>query len=228
MAIEEGPMRASAGDIYESIFADAVRRRAEAEAAGEEGCSQAKGEARAELRRAIARAVRELRTAMEKDGNPAVTMAHARNLDDIDPAALAGAYALAERNCIFWPGPGEIRELAGCSEHQEAQEALDWVFGYLEAHGISGRRQSGAVTITVDNTGRRNLAVAAPAREAPAIPPRIQRALGALGNGSVKHGLLYVSQHPRLKGWEEPGGDPAGRAERIERQWTRCYRQALR
>jgi len=87
---------------------------------------------------------------------------------------------------------------------------------------------SGAVTFTMDSTGRRTLAAAAPGREAPPMPPRIQETLSALGNGSAKHGLLCISQHPRLKGWEEGTGDPAGRAERIERQWTRCYRLARR
>lgn len=221
-------MRANASDVYRSIFADAVRQHAQAEDPDESPSGPAQAEARAELRRAIARAVRELRTAMEKDGNPAVTLAHVRNLDDLDPVALADAYARAERNCVHWPAPGEIRELAGRSESQEAQEALNWVLGYLAAHGTSGRRQSGAVVFTVDGTGRRTLAAAAPTREAPAMPPRIERALSGLGNGSAKHGLLYMSQHPRLKGWEEGGDDPARRAERIERQWTRCYRQALR
>ena len=221
-------MRATAADVYRNIFAEAVRLRAQAEAAGESALGGGEAEVRAELRRAIARAVRELRTAMEKDGNPAVTLAHVRNLEDGDPEALALAYAQAERNCVYWPTPGEIRELAGCSEGQEAQDSLNWVLGYLEAHGVSGRRQSGAVTFTMDSTGRRTLAAAAPGREAPPMPPRIQETLSALGNGSAKHGLLCISQHPRLKGWEEGTGDPAGRAERIERQWTRCYRLARR
>ena len=73
-----------------------------------------------DLRRAIARAVRQLREAMEKEDNCAVTAAHVRNLKEIDPEALARAYALAEKTCTYWPTPGQIRELAGWSE--ESQE----------------------------------------------------------------------------------------------------------
>jgi hypothetical protein len=80
-------------DVYQQIFA---------------GVSS-----RSDLAHAIARAVRQLREAMEKEDNCAVTAAHVRNLKEIDPAALATAYALAEKTCTFWPTPGQMRELAG-------------------------------------------------------------------------------------------------------------------
>jgi hypothetical protein len=48
-----------------------------------------------DLRQAIARAVRQLREALEREDNCAVTAAHIRNLTDIDPEALALAYTLA-------------------------------------------------------------------------------------------------------------------------------------
>jgi len=82
----------SSAEVYEQIFAGIRNSR--------------------DLAQAIARAVRELREAMEKEDNSAVTAAHVRNLREIDPQALATAYALAEKTCIHWPSPGEIRELA--------------------------------------------------------------------------------------------------------------------
>ena len=193
-----------------------------------------------ELRGAIAQAVRELRAAMEKDDNSAVTMAHIRNLDDVDPGSLARAYALAERSCIYWPAPGQIRELAGHSEGDEAQSALEWTLGYLEAHGIEGRAKGGAVAFGEDGAGRRVMLAVEPLVEAPEIPVRIRKTLAALGSGQARRGLFYLSQHPLVKaetnggpahgGWDEaPGGEsPTKTAERIERQWARCYRQALR
>lgn len=215
-------MRPNGSEIYRRIFERADQERSKPGADGT-------GSPREELRRAIAMAVRELRTAMEKDGNPAVTMAHMRNLDDVAPMALARAYAMAERNCVYWPSPGEIREFAGASENQEASAALDWMLEYLDTYGTGGRRHGPAVTFAVDATGRREMVVAKPAPEAPAIPQAIERTLALLGNGSAKHGLKQMSQHPRLRGWEEVNGDPPGRAaERIERQWARCYRQAMR
>ena len=121
-----------------------------------------------DLRRAIARAVRQLREAMEKEDNCAVTAAHVRNLTDIDPEALAQAYALAEKTCTYWPSPGQIRELAGWSEESKGAAALEWVFRYLEKHGCEGRAQGGGVRFGEDETGRRVLLeteaiVAAPA-----------------------------------------------------------------
>ena len=186
-----------------------------------------------ELRFAIALAVRELRRAMEKDDNPAVTVAHIRNLDDIDPASLARAYALAEKSCIYWPAPGQIRELAGWSHADDAAAALEWVLTYIAAHGADGRPKGGAVLFGDDGAGRRVVLDTEPIVEAPQTPAQIERTLAALGNGSLKNGLLYVSQHPRVKGWDrawdEGGGDaPTKTAERIERQWMRCYRQTLR
>ena len=59
-----------------------------------------------DLRHAIARAVRTLREAMEKEDNWAVTAAHVRNLADIDAEALATGFALAEKTCTYWPTPG--------------------------------------------------------------------------------------------------------------------------
>ena len=93
-----------------------------------------------DLPHAIARAVRVLREAMEKEDNCAVTAAHVRNLKEIDPMALAKAYALAEKTCTYWPTPGQIRELAGWSEETRSRAGLQWVFGYLEKHGVEGRR----------------------------------------------------------------------------------------
>ena len=84
-----------------------------------------------DLRQAIARAVRQLREAMEKEDNRAVTAEHVRNLMEIDPEALAKAYALAEETCTYWPTPGQIRELAGWSEETRSRAGLQWVFNYL-------------------------------------------------------------------------------------------------
>ena len=103
-------------DVYERIFAEARNV--------------------SDLRRAIARAVRQLREAMEKEDNCAVTAAHLRNLTDIAPEALARAYTLAEKTCTYWPSPGQIRELAGWSEEMQGGAALGWVFRYLEKHGV--------------------------------------------------------------------------------------------
>jgi hypothetical protein len=198
----------SHGDgVYEQIFAGA--------------------ESLEDVRRAIARAVRELRQAMEKEDNPAVMMAHMRSLNDIHPEDLARAYKLAERNCVFWPSPGQIREFAGSAEMRESSETWEWVLRYLEEHGADGRPRGGAVTFGNDRDGRRVALGAAPVTEAPQLPRRIAEALRALGGGSIKHGLLAIAQHPRIKGWDEPSSEPATKtAERIERQWMRFYRQA--
>jgi hypothetical protein len=180
----------------------------------------------ADLRRAIARAVRVLRAAMEKEDNSAVTTAHVRNLEEIDPAALASAYASAEKRCTFWPSPGEIRALAGWSEETRARHALSWVFRYLEAHGVEGRSSGGGVRFGEDASGRRVMLETAPAVPAPALPPVIEGTLTLLSCGSVRDGLRYLSQHPVIRGWDAFSGDGALRtAERIEQQWIRCYEQ---
>jgi hypothetical protein len=193
----------SSADVYEQIFAG-VRSRSE-------------------LAQAIARAVRQLREAMEKEDNCAVTAAHVRNLREIDPAALASAYALAEQTCTYWPTPGQIRELAGWSEETRSRGALQWVFQYLEKHGVEGRARGGGVRFGEDETGRRVLLESEAVIPAPEIPADIEATLAALGSGSAKQGLQYVSQHPVAKGWENFHGDAASRAaERIEAQWIRC------
>jgi hypothetical protein len=176
-----------------------------------------------DVRQAIARAVRTLREALEKEDNRAVTAAHVRNLADIDPQALATAFALAERTCTYWPTPGQIRELAGWSEESRSREALQWVFTYLANHGVDGRPRGGGVRFGEDETGRRVLLGSEVLVKAPEIPEDIHATLAALGSGAVKQGLLYVSQHPVVKGWENFNGDAASRtAERIEAQWIRC------
>jgi hypothetical protein len=176
-----------------------------------------------ELAQAIARAVRQLREAMEKEDNCAVTEAHVRNLREIDPAALASAYALAEESCTYWPTPGQIRELAGWSEEAKSRSALQWVFQYLAMHGPEGRARGGGVRFGEDETGRRVLLEPEAVIPAPEIPAGIEATLTALGSGSAKQGLRYVSQHPVAKGWENFHGDAASRtAERIETQWIRC------
>ena len=178
---------------------------------------------------AIARAVRQLREAMEKEDNCAVTAAHVRNLADIDPAALAVAYAMAEKTCTYWPSPGQIRELAGWSEESRGGAALEWVFRYLEKHGCEGRAQGGGVRFGEDESGRRVLLEREAIVAAPALPAEIEAALALLGSGSTKQGLRYVSQHPAVKGWDNFSGDAASRsAERIEGQWIRCYLRAMR
>src|ERR1700733_7985103 len=106
-------------DVYQQIFA---------------GVSS-----RSDRAHAIARAVRQLREALEKEDNCEETAAHARNLKEIDPAALALAYAMAEKTCTYWPTPGQIRELAGWSEETRGRAALQWVFAYLVKHGVEGR-----------------------------------------------------------------------------------------
>jgi hypothetical protein len=178
---------------------------------------------KSELAQAIARAVRQLREAMEKEDNCAVTAAHVRNLKAIDPAALASAYALAEETCTYWPTPGQIRELAGWSEEVKSRGTLQWVFQYLEMHGVEGRARGGGVRFGEDETGRRVLLESEAVIPAPEIPANIEATLAALGSGSAKQGLRYVSQHPIAKGWENFHGDAASRtAERIEAQWIRC------
>src|ERR1700744_1436120 len=169
-------------DVYQEIFAG-VRSRAD-------------------RAHAIARAVRQLREAMEKEDNCAVTAAHVRNLKEIDPAALALAYAMAEKTCTYWPTPGQIRELAGWSEETRGRAALQWVFAYLAKHGVEGRAHGGGVRFGEDETGRRVLLGSEVVVPAPVIPEEIQATLAALGSGAVKQGLHYVSQHPVVKGWD--------------------------
>jgi hypothetical protein len=182
-----------------------------------------------DLQCAIARAVRQLREAMEKEDNCAVTVAHLRNLTDIDPEALARAYSLAEKTCTYWPSPGQIRELAGWSEESRGGAALEWVFSYLEKHGCEGRAQGGGVRFGEDESGRRVLLETEAMVAAPALPAEIEIALTLLGSGSTKQGLRYVSEHPVVKGWDNFSGDASSRsAERIERQWMRCYQRAIR
>jgi hypothetical protein len=182
-----------------------------------------------DLRHAIARAVRQLREAMEKEDNRAVTAAHIRNLTEIDPKSLARAYALAERTCTYWPSPGQIRELAGWSEETRGGSGLQWVFQYLERHGVEGRARGGGVKFGEDETGRRVLLETEAVVAAPDIPAEIERTLALLGSGSARQGLSYVSQHPVVKGWDDFAGDAGSRtAERIESQWIRCYRQIVR
>jgi hypothetical protein len=182
-----------------------------------------------DLPQAIARAVRELREAMEKEDNCAVTAAHVRNLKEIDPAALARAYALAEETCTYWPTPGQIRELAGWSEETRGRAALQWVFRYLEKHGVEGRPHGGGVRFGEDETGRRVMLACEAVIPAPDIPAEIEATLAALGSGAAKQGLRYVSQHPVIKGWDSFSGDGASRtAERIEAQWIRCCLHTMR
>jgi hypothetical protein len=182
-----------------------------------------------DVRGAIARAVRQLRAAMEKEDNCAVAAAHVRSLADIDPAALAVAYAMAEKTCTYWPSPGQIRELAGWSEESRGGAALEWVFRYLEKHGCEGRALGGGVRFGEDESGRRVLLEREAIVAAPAFPAEIEAALMLLGSGSTKQGLRYLSQHPAVKGWDNFTGDSASRsAERIEGQWIRCYLRAMR
>jgi hypothetical protein len=148
-------------DVYQQIFA---------------GVSS-----RSDLAHAIARAVRQLREAMEKEDNCAVK--------EIDPAALATAYALAEKTCTFWPTPGQMRELAGWSEETRGRAALQWVFAYLAKHGVEGRPHGGGLRFGEDETGRRVLLEAEVVIPAPEIPPEIKAILAALGSGSFKQGL---------------------------------------
>src|ERR1700722_3895476 len=199
----------NSGNVYAQIFAS-VRNRVESA-------------------QAIARAVRQLREAMEKEDNCAVTAAHVRNLREIDPTALASAYALAEETCTYWPTPGQIRELAGWSEETRGRAALQWVFAYLAKHGVEGRAHGGGVRFGEDETGRRVLLEAEPGTPAPEVPVEVEAILAALGGGSAKQGLRYVSQHPVAKGWDTFHGDAASRtAERIEAQWIRCCLHILR
>jgi hypothetical protein len=181
------------------------------------------------LRHAIARAVRTLREAMEKEDSRAVTAAHVRNLWDIDPEGLAAAFAEAERVCVYWPTPGQIRELAGWSVESHSRERLQWVFAYLEMHGIDGRPRGGGVRFGEDETGRRVLLGADVLVPAPEIPEDIHDTLAALGCGAVSQGLRYVSQHPVVRGWDAFSSDAGVRtADRIEGQWIRCFLQTGR
>jgi hypothetical protein len=204
---------ASGTEVYARIFAEVPH---------------GSGDGRA-LAQAIARAVRTLREAMEKEDNRAVTAAHVRNLRDIDPEALAMAYAMAEKFCVHWPTAGEMREFAGWSHESRSKAGLEWVFGYLEKHGAEGRPRGGAVLFGEDGTGRRVLLKQEAVVAAPPIPAEIEAVLSVLGSGSAKQGLRYVSQHPNVKGWDGFSGDHALRsAERVEAQWTRCSLYAMR
>src|SRR5580658_8120881 len=98
----------SSAEVYEQIFAGVRDSR--------------------DLAQAIARAVRELREAMEKEDSSAVTAAHVRNLREIDPQALATAYALAEQTCTYWPTPGQTREPAGWWGEARSSGGLQRVF----------------------------------------------------------------------------------------------------
>jgi hypothetical protein len=155
-----------------------------------------------DLRHAIARAVRELRAAM--------------------------AYSLAEKTCTYWPTPGQIRDLAGWSEENKGRAALQWVFSYLEKHGVEGRARGGGVRFGEDGTGRRVLLETEPVIAPPPLPVDIEDALTSLGCGSAKQGLRYLSQHPVVKGWDSFRDDAGAKtAERLERQWIRCYLHAM-
>jgi hypothetical protein len=80
-----------------------------------------------------------------------------------------------------------------------------------------------------DGTGRRVLLERETVIPAPPIPAEIEAVLTALGSGSAKQGLRYVSQHPNVKGWDGFSGDQASRsAERIEAQWIRCSLHTMR
>jgi hypothetical protein len=199
----------SSAEVYEQIFAGVKND--------------------SDLKHAIARAVRTLREAMEKEDNCAVTAAHVRNLREIEPAALAAAYALAEKTCTYWPTPGQIRELAGWTEERRSRAALQWVFTYLERHGVEGRARGGGARFGEDETGRRVLLEPEALIPPPEIPAEIEATLAALGSGASKQGLHYLSQHPVLKGWDNFSGDAALRAaERIEAQWIRCSLHTMR
>ena len=93
-----------------------------------------------------------------------------------------------------------------------------------------GRRaRGGGVRFGEDETGRRVLLESEVVIPAPPIPAEIEATLAALGNGTVKQGLRYVSQHPVAKGWDNFNGDAASRtAERIEAQWVRCSLHTMR
>jgi hypothetical protein len=182
-----------------------------------------------DMRHAIARAVRTLREAMEKEDNRAVTEAYVRCLGDIAPLALAAAFAEAERICIYWPTPGQMRELAGWSVESRSRERLQWVFAYLAWHGVEGHPRGGGVRFGEDETGRRVLLGSDVVVAAPEIPEDIHDTLVALGSGAVKQGLRYVSQHPVVKGWDSFGADAGVRtADRIEALWVRCSLQTER
>ena len=73
---------------------------------------------------------------------------------------------------------------------------------YLEKHGVEGRARGGGVRFGEDETGRRVLLETEAVIPAPEIPAEIEATLAALGSGSVKQGLRYVSQHPVAKGWD--------------------------
>ncbi len=99
----------------------------------------------------------------------------------------------------------------------------------MERHGVEGRARGGGVKFGEDETERRVLLETEAVVAAPDIPADIEHTLKLLGGGSAKQGFSYVSQHPFVKGWGDFAGDAGSRtAERIESQWIRCYRQAVR
>jgi uncharacterized protein YdaU (DUF1376 family) len=83
---------------------------------------------------ADARALWRSRQAMEKRDNRAVTVAHVRNITEIDRASRAMAYALAERTFSYWPTPGHRRRLAGWSEETWSRTAVHWASTYPETN----------------------------------------------------------------------------------------------
>ena len=150
---------------------------------------------------------------------------------DGDRSASAGARLMRWRRRPALTGrrPGQIRELAGWSEETRGRAALQWVFAYLEKHGVEGRARGGGVRFGEDETGRRVLLESEAVIPAPRIPAEIEAALAALGSGSAKQGLRYVSQHPVVKGWDKFTVTRLSRsAERIEAQWIRCSLHTMR
>ncbi len=167
-------------------------------------------------------------TALEKEDNCAVTAAHVRNLKEIDPAALAMAYAMAEKTLHVLANAGaDTRTCRAGRKRRGAGMHCSGCFAYLALHGVDGRAYGGGVRFGEDETGRRVLLETKPVIPAPSLPAEIESTLTSLGNGIAKHGLRYVSQHPVVQGWDSFTG-ASKTAERIEGDWLRCYRHTMR
>ena len=140
-----------------------------------------------------------------------------------------GGYATAEKQCTFWPTPGQIRELAGWSDETRAGGGAGLGVPLPRSAWSGGRPHGGGVRFGEDAGGQRVVVEALPVIEAPSMPAEIEDALRLLTCGEVKAGLQYLRQHPVMQGWDGFSADGATRtAERIESQWLRCYQQAQR